>query len=59
MVIVNQDLLNSGMNDKGLHNIRQLKMLGIKGIDFINWRKEIIGKAITDYQAEMFIKLKD
>jgi hypothetical protein len=60
MVTITKELLKSGQNKRGLYNIKQLRMLGLKGLDFAyNWKETIIGKPLTDYQSEMFVKLKD
>jgi hypothetical protein len=58
MVVVTKEFLMKGMSSNNGWNLKQLNALGYSNFEK-GWLKNLVGKTITNEQANLFIALKD
>lgn len=57
-MIINDDFIKSGMGDGGGLSKKQLAILGIEWPPPKGWKDKVIGRKISDEEADAFIKLR-
>ena len=60
-MIITKELMNKGKSSNGAWSNKQVRLLGEPDgmIDNPGWQKRVIGRYISDVDAERFIALKD
>ena len=60
-MIITKELMNKGKNSNGAWSNKQVRLLGEPDgmIDNPGWQKRVIGRYISDVDAERFVALKD
>lgn len=54
---ITEDLIAAGTSERGGLSKRQLALLGVDWPPLSGWKKSIIGRSISDEDAEEFLRL--
>ena len=60
MIVITNEIINSGMSRNGGWSLKQLELLGLKREEFKKgWKWKLIGKYVEEEKVERFIALKN